>query len=80
MPGIIARRINTICHRTGLALALVPLAMVAWVAAASPRRNGNPDDRSEVIGSLLFLCFAACVAYIVPRVIGWVTAALVEDA
>ena len=61
-------------------LALVPLAMAAWVAATSPDWNADPDDRNELFGGLLSLCFAALVAYIVPRIVGWVTSALVEDA
>lgn len=80
MPGVVARRINRVCHRTGLVLALIPLAIAAWVAATSPDWKADPDDRNEFIGGLLFLCFAALVAYIVPRIIGLVTAALVEDA
>ena len=42
MPGAIARRINRVCHRTGLALALVPLVLAAWVAATSPDWKADP--------------------------------------
>ena len=80
MPGPIGRRLNSICHRIGLVLALVPLALAAWLAATSPDWNADTDDRNELIGGLLFLCFVALVAYIVPRIVGWVTSALVEDA
>ena len=80
MPGHVARRINKTCHRAGLVLALLPLAMAGWMAAISPDWKADPHQRSELIGGLLFLCFAACLAYIVPRIVGWVTAALAEDA
>jgi hypothetical protein len=33
-----------------------------------------------MIGGVLFLCLAALVPYIVPRVVGGVISALIEDA
>ena len=71
------RRINRICHWIGVASAAIPLGGAVYIlfkATVEP----DLDERNEFVGGALFLALAGLVLYLVPRVIGWVTAELVD--
>ena len=70
-------RINRLCNRVGLVLAL-PLAAFGAYLYFQARGIADFDDRSEMIGAALAFPLAAGIVYLVARVVGWVFAELVD--
>jgi hypothetical protein len=71
------QRINRLCNRVGLALA-VPLIAFGGYFYLQARSIADFDDRAEMVGAALAFPFAGAVVYLVCRVAGWVWAELVD--
>jgi hypothetical protein len=75
--GALRRRINRVCHWTGLLLALLPLVLAGYLLVEG-RSIVDPDDRNEMIGAALFFSFAGALVYLVARTVGWISAEIVD--
>lgn len=75
--GALRRRINRVCHWTGLFLALIPVALALYLLIEG-RGLVDPDDRAEMIGAGLFFSFVGALVYLVARTVGWISAEIVD--
>lgn len=70
-------RINRLCNRVGLVLALPLAAFGVWLYFRA-QGIADFDDRAEMTGAALAFPLAAGIVYLVARVTGWVFAELVD--
>jgi hypothetical protein len=75
--GELRRRINRASHWTGLLLALIPIALAAYLLIDGYRIIDR-DDRNEMIGAALFFSFVGPLVYLLARTVGWISAEIVD--